>query len=219
MKTTLDLPDALVKQVKLRAVREGRKLKDAVADLLRKGLAAAADTERNSEAPLITRDKKTGLPLIQCKQAAAPDKEMTPERVADILLAQEVEWHPSQRGSHDLRNIDIKLGNQQNGFMKTTLDLPDDLVRAVKLRALQDGRKLKEAVADLLRKGLAASSAPGPQLATKASARITTDQTTGLPLIICAPNAPASKMTISELLALEQETQTQDDLERLGVST
>jgi plasmid stability protein len=37
MKTTLDLPDALVKQVKLRAVREGRKLKDLVADLLRKG--------------------------------------------------------------------------------------------------------------------------------------------------------------------------------------
>ena len=45
MKTTLDLPDALVKQVKLRAVREGRKLKDAVADLLRKGLAVAAHTE------------------------------------------------------------------------------------------------------------------------------------------------------------------------------
>ncbi len=43
MKTTLDLPDALVKQVKLRAVREGQKLKDAVADLLRKGLAATTD--------------------------------------------------------------------------------------------------------------------------------------------------------------------------------
>ena len=92
MKTTLDLPDALVKQVKLRALREGRKLKDAVADLLRKGLAVAAGAEAEAQAPVITRDKKTGLPMITCKQSAAPHDELTPERVADILLAQEVEW-------------------------------------------------------------------------------------------------------------------------------
>ena len=93
MKTTLDLPDALVKQVKIRAVREGRKLKDAVADLLRKGLAVAAEKEPEAEAPVIITDKKTGLPVIVCNQAASPDEEMTPQRVADILLAQEVEWH------------------------------------------------------------------------------------------------------------------------------
>lgn len=93
MKTTLDLPDALVKQVKLRALREGRKLKDAVADLLRKDLAVAPDSEPDLQSPVITTDKKTGLPVIECKQAAAPDEEMTPERVADILLAQVVEWH------------------------------------------------------------------------------------------------------------------------------
>jgi plasmid stability protein len=40
MKTTMDLPDELVKELKLRAVHEGKKLKDAVADILRKGLAA-----------------------------------------------------------------------------------------------------------------------------------------------------------------------------------
>jgi plasmid stability protein len=93
MKTSLDLPDALVKQVKIRAVREGRKLKDAVADLLRKGLAVAADAEPDAQGPVITRDQKTGLPLIECKQPAAPGEEMTPDRVAVILLAQEVEWH------------------------------------------------------------------------------------------------------------------------------
>jgi plasmid stability protein len=92
MKTTLDLPDALVKQVKLRAVREGRKLKDAVADLLRKGLAAATDEEPNTQAPVVTTDKKTGLPRIECKHAASPAEELTPERVADILLAQEMGW-------------------------------------------------------------------------------------------------------------------------------
>ena len=91
MKTTLDLPDALVKQVKLRALREGRKLKDAVADLLRKGLAA--DAAPAAEPPVVARDRKTGLPLIECKQAASPRDEMTPGRVADILLDQEAGWH------------------------------------------------------------------------------------------------------------------------------
>jgi len=68
-------------------------LKDAVAELLRHGLAAAADPESEPQAPRITKDKKTGLPLIECKLAAAPKARMTLERVAAILLAQEVEWH------------------------------------------------------------------------------------------------------------------------------
>ena len=42
MKTTLELPDDLVKEIKLGAVNEGKKLKDAVADLLRTGLANGA---------------------------------------------------------------------------------------------------------------------------------------------------------------------------------
>ena len=92
MKTTLDLPDALVKQVKLRAVREGRKLKDAVADLLRKGLAAATKEGSNTKAAVVGRDRETGLPLIECKHTASPTEELTPERAADILLAQEVDW-------------------------------------------------------------------------------------------------------------------------------
>src|SRR4051794_15161923 len=93
MKNTLDLPDALVKQVKLRALQEGRKLKDAVADLLRKGLAVAANAAPDDDAPVISKDKQTGLPVIECKQAAPDEEELTPERVADILLSQEAEWH------------------------------------------------------------------------------------------------------------------------------
>jgi hypothetical protein len=42
MKTTLELPDDLVTEIKLLAVHEGKKLKDAVADLLRQGLEASA---------------------------------------------------------------------------------------------------------------------------------------------------------------------------------
>ena len=93
MKTTLNLPDALVKQVKLRALLEGRKLKDPVADLLRKGLAVAANSHAVSVASPVTRDRKTGLPLIKCKHPASAREELTPERVANLLLAQEVGWH------------------------------------------------------------------------------------------------------------------------------
>ena len=93
MKTTLDLPDALVKQVKLRALQDGRKLKDAVADLLRKGLQVAQNTEHNPLAPIITTDKITGLPLIECKQPATSQEELLPERMAEILLAQEAGWN------------------------------------------------------------------------------------------------------------------------------
>jgi hypothetical protein len=92
MKTTLDLPDALVKQVKLRALNEGQKLKDAVADLLRIGLAAV-QTNDKIEAAVITRDKETGLPVIECKHSA----KLTPEDVANILLQQEVEWFNAAR--------------------------------------------------------------------------------------------------------------------------
>ncbi len=93
MKTTLELPDALVKQVKLRALQEGQKLKDTVADLLRKGLAVTKGAEADAPEAVVTRDKETGLPLIECRHAAWPEEELTPDRVADILLAQEVEWH------------------------------------------------------------------------------------------------------------------------------
>ena len=93
MKTTLDLPDALVKQVKLRALQDGRKLKDAVADLLRKGLEVAMNSKPDARAPVLSTDSQTGLPLIECKQAASAQEELTPERVADILLADEAGWH------------------------------------------------------------------------------------------------------------------------------
>ena len=40
MKTTLDLPDDLMQEVKLRAVNQQKKLKDTIAELLRRGMAA-----------------------------------------------------------------------------------------------------------------------------------------------------------------------------------
>lgn len=82
MKTTLDLPDELMRSVKIRAVNENRKLKDMIADLLRRGLAD------ESEGPEAVRNR-VQLPLVRCAHEARPDEEMTPERVARVLLDDE----------------------------------------------------------------------------------------------------------------------------------
>jgi plasmid stability protein len=91
MKATFDLPADLVRQLKLRAVRERRKLKDAAADVLRAGLATPAAFAKES-GPVIVIDKKTGLPVIQCRRAAPKGEALTPKRVAEILSSQEAEW-------------------------------------------------------------------------------------------------------------------------------
>lgn len=93
MKTTVELPDHLLKQVKLRAVREGRKLKDALADLLRKGLDAEEPSQPTRRRADIRKDPLTGLPVIRCPHAAGPGEDLTPARLSAILLGQEIEWH------------------------------------------------------------------------------------------------------------------------------
>jgi hypothetical protein len=43
-------------------------------------------------AAVIKKDEKTGLPRIECVHAASEHEELTPERVAEILISQEAEW-------------------------------------------------------------------------------------------------------------------------------
>ncbi|MHB8492258.1 MAG: antitoxin [Solirubrobacteraceae bacterium] len=83
MKTTLELPDELLRAVKVRAAREDRRLKDVTADLLRHGLAVA---ERVADPAL---PRRVRLPLVHCAHEASPDGQATPERVAEILIADE----------------------------------------------------------------------------------------------------------------------------------
>ena len=44
--------------------------------------------------------------------------------------------------------------------MKTTLELPDDLMRRIKLRAVHRNRRLKDEIAQLLEAGMAQAPAP-----------------------------------------------------------
>jgi hypothetical protein len=85
MKTTLDLPVELVREMKLRAAREGRKLKDVATEVVRRGLAGSATVTG-------TEPRRVTLPLIECRAPARPAAELTPDEVAETLLQQEVAW-------------------------------------------------------------------------------------------------------------------------------
>ena len=99
--------------------------------------------------------------------------------------------------------------------MKTTLDLPDELIREVKLRAVIQGRTLRDLVADLLRQGLG-MAAPRPPETPPAGSMVEIGDS-GLPVIRCRPDAPASQMSVEDLLKLEQLVQTGEDLQRAGL--
>ena len=82
MKTTLELPDDLVRQMKLRAVHERRKLKDVAAEAIRRGLAA------EPVLPSPAR-RRVQLPLFTSPPEAVP-VELTCEEVDRLLLTNEM---------------------------------------------------------------------------------------------------------------------------------
>lgn len=42
---------------------------------------------------LVEVRRRVKLPLVECAHEARPGEEMTPERVAEALLEEEVAWH------------------------------------------------------------------------------------------------------------------------------
>lgn len=88
MKTTLDLPADLIREMKLRAAREGRKLRDVATEIFRRGLSQPS---LQRESP----QRRVKLPLIKCRTATT---EWTAEQVAAALLKQEVEWRHEAAG-------------------------------------------------------------------------------------------------------------------------
>lgn len=57
------------------------------------------------------------------------------------------------------RAIDRKPDFWESALTKTTLDLPDELMREVKIRALHEQKKLRVMVVELLEKGIGATEA------------------------------------------------------------
>jgi len=95
--------------------------------------------------------------------------------------------------------------------MKTTIDLPAELVKQMKLRAVNEGRKLKDVASEVFRRGMERS---------EGSAFKGERKEIKLPLFDSGSDAPApaGKMSTRELLDLEQRTHTEEDLKRVGGS-
>jgi len=92
--------------------------------------------------------------------------------------------------------------------MKMTLDLPDKLVREMKLRAVHGGKKLKDTAAALIAAGIEADTSRGRAVSPRKGA-------IKLPLFRGSKGAPARRMTADEIIAADQEILTQLDIEHL----
>lgn len=90
MKTTLDLPEDLLHEIKLRAVNERRRIKDVVTDALRRGLTAPVSAEGG---------RRVALPLVITPRTPPLRDQITSDRAADILLAEESAGVTSSDGS------------------------------------------------------------------------------------------------------------------------
>jgi hypothetical protein len=70
MKTTLEMPDELMRRVKMRAVQRNQRLKDVVAQLLEAGMAAAPDDAPPTRVPKPVRLRRRRLLTIDDIESA-----------------------------------------------------------------------------------------------------------------------------------------------------
>jgi len=117
------------------------------------------------------------------------------------------------KGLDSIRSpFDRKLENQNSTDVKTSLDLPADLLTEIKLRAANEGKNLTEIISELLRRGL--GQAPvGTDFGAGRRGSI------GLPLFPTSPAAPSTRLSIEELQNLEQRALTQADLESIHTTS
>ncbi|MFN0127798.1 MAG: hypothetical protein ACKV19_14050 [Verrucomicrobiales bacterium] len=102
--------------------------------------------------------------------------------------------------------------------MKTTLDLPDELVQRLKIRAVMERRPLKHFVAELLAKGLEPPVEPAVSREKPLPTGLELNEH-GFPVFRCRADAPASRMTAEELIAMEQQAlEEEEDLSRVGIA-
>ena len=92
MKTTIDLPEDLLRRAKAEAAIRGRKLRELVVEGLemRLRMKEGAKAMRGASDPLITNFDE--LPIIRAKQGAAK-LDITPQRIHELEMEAEVTRH------------------------------------------------------------------------------------------------------------------------------
>jgi plasmid stability protein len=100
--------------------------------------------------------------------------------------------------------------------MKTTLDLPDELIRAAKLRAVSQGRTLRDLVSEYLRLGLGMNEKPSVNAQLVPSTIELNGR--GFPQYKCRPTTESTPTTLENLLELERAALYEEDLQRAGQS-
>jgi hypothetical protein len=113
------------------------------------------------------------------------------------------------------RKIDRNSDLWDCGGMKTVFDLPEPLMRDVKARASNEGRRMVDLVADLLRHGLdiptVTSATPGQ------TPRLERHPRTGLPVIRTRKSPGFVPPTLDESLKIIQQANEEDDLRHAGI--
>jgi plasmid stability protein len=89
VKTTLNIDDALYRRAKVRAAEDGR----TVSELVEEGLHLAL----MGKSQPVPSHRRAPLPWIEGGHPASLDQEMTAEKTAEILLAQETIWAQESR--------------------------------------------------------------------------------------------------------------------------
>ena len=79
MRTTIDIPDALGRRVKIRAAQEGRSLKALVTQALERELVAAVTPKVPAAAP--------ALPVLTSRRPGA--LRITPAEISELLVREE----------------------------------------------------------------------------------------------------------------------------------
>lgn len=67
--------------MKIRAAREGRKLRDVATEIIQRGIALPEPTMKK-------KGNRVKLPLFHGKKSINPADELTPEKIHDILMNQ-----------------------------------------------------------------------------------------------------------------------------------
>ena len=70
MKTTLEMPDDLMRRIKIRAAERNEKLKDTIAQLLEAGMAAGREERASPRPPKPVKLKRRSPPTIDDIEAA-----------------------------------------------------------------------------------------------------------------------------------------------------